>query len=501
MNATPSDLLEVYLIALRDDSQVPPPPGLDPALAAFARKLVVEQKREPAEAAVRARVWQKTLANVSAVSSPAPRPVPVNAPAPHQGMTAVRPMPASKVRRNRSAGFAMAAVAAAVVVIAVGILTLSNRSTDGLIEEPIFGGPNRNADAGQSNASTQVAAIAATATARENEIRETLTAVSNQPQASPTSTPVPDTGLNSTVLPPTVVPPGEVLALSEEEAQPLVVGQKRTGEISAERPVALYHFVADQAGAVLFEIVPDGFEPMVGYASEPTLYVGIEPVGAVGYSVEMAQPGETFSPAPVLTAFPTTPTLVGSATVTATPLPVSSSAGQIATVTPVPRSDSGQWFNAPLTLTIYGHMNPNSVLPLLILAEQEDVYVFVRAFDDTSMGRFTIEPRYVMPLPVTYDDVLVGELTTETPYMVYTFEGNAGDVLSVEVEGFEGFNTNLQLGNRVETLRWFDDDSGPGVNPELYRVPLTLDDTYFLVLSATLPRTSGRFQMRLVQEE
>ncbi|MCB9451426.1 MAG: SAF domain-containing protein [Anaerolineaceae bacterium] len=59
--ADQSQLLERYLSALRNDPDALPPPGLNPATAAFARKLVRETALSTLSDSARARMWRVAL--------------------------------------------------------------------------------------------------------------------------------------------------------------------------------------------------------------------------------------------------------------------------------------------------------------------------------------------------------------------------------------------------------------------------------------------------------
>jgi len=121
--------------------------------------------------------------------------------------------------------------------------------------------------------------------------------------------------------------------------------------------------------------------------------------------------------------------------------------------------------------------------------------VEVNAYDLVEeMMDFTLTTRIITPEAVTYDDPIQADFDTE-PVRVYTFEGQAEDVIDVRVQGENDLDTMIELTTPSGTVYIQDDDSGAGVDPELLGVVLPEDGTYTLIVSPYITGDLGSFEV------
>lgn len=92
----------------------------------------------------------------------------------------------------------------------------------------------------------------------------------------------------------------------------------------------------------------------------------------------------------------------------------------------------------------------------------------------TSPQPYTLMLNEVIPIEIAYGDTVEGLLTNETPAVYYSFDGRYGDVISARVETEGGVpDTLLTLYAPERYEIYSDDDSSLGLDPEIYRFPLT----------------------------
>lgn len=92
----------------------------------------------------------------------------------------------------------------------------------------------------------------------------------------------------------------------------------------------------------------------------------------------------------------------------------------------------------------------------------------------TNPQPYTLKLNEVIPIEIAYGDTVEGLLTNETPAVYYSFDGRYGDVISARVETEDGApDTLLSLFNPDRYELYTDDDSSLGLDPEIYRFPLT----------------------------
>jgi hypothetical protein len=104
------------------------------------------------------------------------------------------------------------------------------------------------------------------------------------------------------------------------------------------------------------------------------------------------------------------------------------------------------------------------------------------------------------PQAIQSGETVTGAITEEQPFALYSLPTEAGTTYSVSVDGADGFDTSLQLQSRVRGLFGFDEDGGPGVNPEIYRKTATTDDEALLLVYPHFEGDTGEFSIAIEAE-
>lgn len=107
---------------------------------------------------------------------------------------------------------------------------------------------------------------------------------------------------------------------------------------------------------------------------------------------------------------------------------------------------------------------------------------------------FTIRFEPIASVPVVLNEPTSGTIGDGTAYAAYSFDAEAGDMLTVRVNGVNGFDTQVQLESEAYSLGR-DDDSGPGVNPELYQIPVTTSGPVTAIVSPAFTGDTGAFTL------
>jgi hypothetical protein len=93
---------------------------------------------------------------------------------------------------------------------------------------------------------------------------------------------------------------------------------------------------------------------------------------------------------------------------------------------------------------------------------------------------------------VDYGEVAQGELAGDAAYHLYAFEGEAGDIIDVRVEGGE-VDTRLSLLGRAGGVMMADEDGGARYNPEILDFQLYANMTHYLLVEPSEAGQAGAF--------
>ncbi|NWG18642.1 MAG: PPC domain-containing protein [Chloroflexi bacterium] len=141
----------------------------------------------------------------------------------------------------------------------------------------------------------------------------------------------------------------------------------------------------------------------------------------------------------------------------------------------------------------------NALIGPYTLLTTGDYFIAVRSYDDGS-GPYTLRLSRATLMPIAYGEVALGEFSSETRALYYSFEGQRGDVIGIRVDSGGTLDTLLSMRgpDNIEVI--FDDDGGSGFDPEVNRLMLTQDGRYSLLVKPFLPDETGRVTIALQRQ-
>jgi hypothetical protein len=125
----------------------------------------------------------------------------------------------------------------------------------------------------------------------------------------------------------------------------------------------------------------------------------------------------------------------------------------------------------------------------------------VSSYNDSESGAFTLQLGRAALVAIDYDETVSADITAGTTALYYTFEGTAGEVISVRADSGGSVDTSLSLTGPDNYELTSDDDSGADFDPEISRFVLTTDGTYTLSLQPYSAGDTGQVTLTLSRAE
>lgn len=141
----------------------------------------------------------------------------------------------------------------------------------------------------------------------------------------------------------------------------------------------------------------------------------------------------------------------------------------------------------------------NALIGPYTLADAGDYFIVVRSYDDRS-GAYVLRLQRAVLTPIAYGDVALGEFSSETRALYYSFDGQRGDVINIRVNSGSALDTLLSLRGPDNVEVAFDDDGGSGFDPEVNRLVLAQSGRYTLLIKPFLPDDTGRVTVTVQRE-
>jgi hypothetical protein len=129
-----------------------------------------------------------------------------------------------------------------------------------------------------------------------------------------------------------------------------------------------------------------------------------------------------------------------------------------------------------------GGGNLNSLIGPYALPQTGDYMISARSLSGTATGSYVLTLDRAELSEIAYGDTVTVNFDDQNDVAYFSFEGNAGDVVDVAVEG--DVDTNLTLNDIYNYQIAYDEDGGRGNNPELNGIVLTQAGMYTLLLQA-----------------
>jgi len=109
--------------------------------------------------------------------------------------------------------------------------------------------------------------------------------------------------------------------------------------------------------------------------------------------------------------------------------------------------------------------------------------------DGSTAGAFTLTLNKTVLTALSYDQSIEVSFTPNKTAQYFTFDGSAGDLVSIEADSKQSIDTSLTLNDSNNSQIATDADGGSGFDPEIYQQLLTTTGSYTILLQAVAPGT------------
>ncbi len=158
-----------------------------------------------------------------------------------------------------------------------------------------------------------------------------------------------------------------------------------------------------------------------------------------------------------------------------------------------------------LSQRTYGFDN-GQLGPIILPAEADYVLTVVYSsyygYDETIQQvdlPYTITVNRLEPQEAEYDSVIEGNFD-ETALNIYTFDAQQGDIINILLDSLGLVDTTITLTSPTGNEVAYDDESGPGFDPELRNVVLYETGTYTLTVRPYIPGDNADYRLVIENE-
>ncbi|RMG89030.1 MAG: hypothetical protein D6712_02495 [Chloroflexi bacterium] len=139
---------------------------------------------------------------------------------------------------------------------------------------------------------------------------------------------------------------------------------------------------------------------------------------------------------------------------------------------------------------------------LAFVAPESAAYqIVVSGFKYNDNGHYQLSVQNLTTQSLTFNTPVSATFSDESPIAVFTFEGTAGDVISVSAQSDGSLDTYMTLydpnGNEVA----YNDDSGSSYDPAISKQPLSVDGIYTVVVEPYSSGDAGEISVTLEQAQ
>lgn len=125
----------------------------------------------------------------------------------------------------------------------------------------------------------------------------------------------------------------------------------------------------------------------------------------------------------------------------------------------------------------------------------------VRGYDAAEVGKYTLSVTRAVLNTINFGEPVTVTFDGQDSAQYFSFEGVAGDVISVRVNSGGTIDTSLGVSGPDNMQLFYDDDSGPDFDPEIIRLILPQDGTYTLLLQPFTASATGEVELSLTRAE
>lgn len=143
----------------------------------------------------------------------------------------------------------------------------------------------------------------------------------------------------------------------------------------------------------------------------------------------------------------------------------------------------------------------NSLIGPYTLPSTGSYIITASSLGGTSVGDYTLRLNRVELETIEIGDSIEASMGENTSSLFYSFQGEAGQVISIEVDSNGTLDTTLVVRGPDGYQIGFDDDSGGSYDPELNRLALTQTGSYIIVVQPYTVGDTGDLTIELRQSE
>ncbi len=133
----------------------------------------------------------------------------------------------------------------------------------------------------------------------------------------------------------------------------------------------------------------------------------------------------------------------------------------------------------------------SSAVPIIV-AEDDNFIITIGTYDTLVTSQYSVQIERLTPQAAIVDEPMPVNFD-EAGVLLYTFEGQAGDVMNITAESGGSVDTQITVIDPSGFQLAFDDDGGPGYDPEILNMVLTENGTYSVIVSPFIPGDNGDF--------
>jgi len=145
--------------------------------------------------------------------------------------------------------------------------------------------------------------------------------------------------------------------------------------------------------------------------------------------------------------------------------------------------------------------NLNSLIGPYTLPSTGDYIITASSLGGTSLGNYTLRLNRVELETLDVGDTIETSIDEDTSALYYSFQGTAGQVVSISVDSNDTLDTTLVVRGPDGYQAGYDDDSGGNYDPEINRLALTQTGNFIIVIQPYTVGDTGDLTIELTESE
>lgn len=135
----------------------------------------------------------------------------------------------------------------------------------------------------------------------------------------------------------------------------------------------------------------------------------------------------------------------------------------------------------------------NSLISGYTLPETGTYFIITRGYSPLSLGTYTLQVYPVEITPLAANTTIEADIQSDV--LMYSFEASVGDIIDIDIDGYDGLDTALILNAPRNYVLFTDDDSGNDLNPEIHNWLIEESGTYTLIIHPVDRNAVGRYAL------